>query len=135
MDWGTLGGWYADFPDAGERMNIDLKLVKGTLVFATNIPAADSCTVGGKAWFNYVDYLTGLTVSGASMASTQIPDSLVVGITVVKLQGGAYKGIATKSNYQQQTFDVPICSGSSCGTLTASPFVNQRSLWREFEVY
>ncbi|MBL0075068.1 MAG: hypothetical protein IPP41_03680 [Rhodocyclaceae bacterium] len=118
MDWGIYAGWYVTFPESGERMNVDPKLVLGTLVFATNVPAASSCTVGGSAWVNFLDYSTGLDVQGAEAASIQITDSLVVGITVVKLQDGTFKAIATKSNYQQETL---ACAGR---TTAAAAFLD-----------
>ncbi|MCK9283380.1 MAG: PilC/PilY family type IV pilus protein [Rhodocyclaceae bacterium] len=129
LDWDIHGGWYVSFPNTGERMNVDLKLTQGTLAFATNIPAATSCTVGGSAWFNYLDYATGGVVGGGEFAGQKIPDSLVVGITVINV-GGVYKAIVTKSNYQQETLDVPTVSGSSTAV-----FQNKRSLWREVETY
>ncbi|MBK7687328.1 MAG: hypothetical protein IPJ25_16175 [Rhodocyclaceae bacterium] len=133
MDWDIYAGWYVSFPDSGERMNVDPKLVLGTLVFATNVPAASSCTVGGSAWVNFVDYSTGLNVDGADGASIQITDSLVVGITVVKLQDGTFKAIATKSNYQQETLAVPVAPAAV--TSSSSTFQSKRGMWREFEVY
>jgi len=135
MDWSVYGGWYISLPDSGERVNVDPRLVLGTLVFASNIPAADSCTVGGRSWVNVLDYLTGLGVNGATIGSAQIADSLVVGLTVVKLSSGAFKAIATKSNYQQETLDVPVSPSSSGGSGGNSTFGSKRSLWREFEAY
>lgn len=131
MDWSTYGGWYVNFPDSGERMNVDLKLVLGTLVFATNIPSADSCTVGGKAWINQLLGESGLPVPGGSgFTGTYIPDALAVGVTVVKLASGQYKSIVTKSNYQEQTFDVDVPPGTSG---TPGGFLGKRSMWREFD--
>ncbi|MCX7156135.1 MAG: PilC/PilY family type IV pilus protein [Rhodocyclales bacterium] len=134
MDWNIYGGWYTTFPDTGERMNVDPKLVRGTLVFATNVPAADSCTVGGRSWVNFLDYSTGLSVPGSTLASIKITDSLVVGITVVKLASGDYKAIATKSNYQQETLQVPINPGFG-GSTPTTYFGGKRGLWREYEAY
>ena len=136
MDWTIYGGWYVGLPDSGERLNVDPKLVRGTLVFATNIPAADSCTVGGSSWANFLNYETGLAISGEATVSIKITDSLVVGITVVKLQSGDYKAIATKSNYQQETLAVPIDTTTTPGGPAGSPiFSGKRGLWREFEAY
>lgn len=137
IDLSIHGGWFAQFPDAGERMNVDPKLVRGTLVFATNIPAADSCTVGGRSWGNFLDYETGLAVAGETTSSIKITDSLVVGITVIRLQSGDYKAIATKSNYQQETLAVPISAAAGGGGSTPPPntFQSKRGLWREFEAY
>lgn len=138
MDWNTYGGWYTNLSETGERMNVDMKLVRGTLVFAGNVPSANSCTVGGSAWVASLDYATGLTVSGAGpIAGIQIADSLVVGLTVVKLASGDYKAIATKSNYQQETLAVPISSTSTTGSggTGNGAFGGKRGLWREFEAY
>jgi type IV pilus assembly protein PilY1 len=126
IDWGLNGGWFVDLPDSGERMNVDMKLVQGTLVFATNVPAADSCTVGGTAWFNQLDFQTGLSV-GNTMASAQIADSLVVGVTAIRI-GDTFKAIVTKSNYQQETLTVDTSGGPG-------GFLGKRGLWREFEAY
>jgi hypothetical protein len=54
---------------------------------------------------------------------------------VVKLSSGAFKAIATKSNYQQETLDVPVSPSSSGGSGGNSTFGSKRSLWREFEAY
>ncbi|HQR03442.1 MAG: hypothetical protein JSR19_13090 [Proteobacteria bacterium] len=126
MDWTIYGGWYLNFPDSGERMNVDMKLVMGTLVFATNLPAANSCTVGGTSWLNDIDFQTGLSVAG-SMASQQISDSLVVGVTAIKI-GSGFTAIVTKSNYQQLSAKIPVASGPG-------GFLGKRNLWREFEAY
>ncbi|MCX7150509.1 MAG: PilC/PilY family type IV pilus protein, partial [Rhodocyclales bacterium] len=134
MDWATYGGWYVDLPDAGERINVDTKLVRGTLVFAGNVPLSSSCTVGGTSWVSSLSYSTGLSVSGASgIVSLKIADSLVVGLTVVKLASGDYKAIATKSNYQQETLAVPVSTSTTSGGNAA--FGGKRGLWREFEAY
>ena len=122
-------------------MNVDMKLVVGTLVFATNIPVADSCTVGGSSWVNVLYYKNGLTVPGSDgVVGLKLSDSLVVGVTVVKLSSGQYKAINTKSNYQQETTSVAVCSGSDCGTTSSTSgntggFMGKRGLWREFEPY
>jgi type IV pilus assembly protein PilY1 len=136
MDWDIYGGWYVSLPENGERVNVDPKLVRGTLVFASNIPESSACTVGGRSWANFLDYSTGLGVTGQETVSIKISDSLVVGITVVKLQSGDYKAIATKSNYQQETLSVPVfASASSGGSGSSSVFGGKRGLWREFEAY
>ncbi|RTL56467.1 MAG: hypothetical protein EKK46_04455 [Rhodocyclaceae bacterium] len=149
LDLDTYGGWYVDFPDTGERMNVNMNLTQGTLTFATNIPGASSCTVGGSSWLNFLDYSTGLAVTGQTYVSIKITDSLVVGITVIKVgtqvvsdpsgsgssttTAPTFKVIATKSNYQTQTATVPTTAAP--GTPVTSPFQNKRGLWREFEPY
>jgi type IV pilus assembly protein PilY1 len=134
LDWDLHGGWFVNLPDSGERINVDTKLVLGTLVFAGNVPIASDCTVGGTSWVTSLNYSTGLMVTGGSVAvGVKISDSLVVGLTVVRLSSGEYKAIATKSNYQQETLTVPV---SATPPLTGSSvFRGRRGYWREFEAY
>ena len=127
MDWTLYNGWYVDFPVSGERMNVNMNLSLGTITFATNIPASSACTSGGSAWLNYIDYQTGLAVANTtSQVSTQVSNSLIVGITVVKLPTNALSTIVTTSNNQQ--LSVPT-------SFQPTTFAGKRSQWREFEIY
>ncbi len=146
MDWGTYGGWYVNFPDTGERMNVDMKLVLGTLVFASNIPQASSCTVGGSAVGSQLDFQTGLGivtaqgVAASNIVGVRITNSLVVGVTVIKLGDGSYKSINTLSDTSTRTLDVDVCTSSWCGQGgtgggNTGGFMGNRGLWREFEAY
>ncbi len=47
-----------DFPDTGERANIDSKLVQGILIVPTIVPSNTACSPGGYGWLNYFDYTT-----------------------------------------------------------------------------
>jgi Tfp pilus tip-associated adhesin PilY1 len=59
VNFNTGRGWYSDFPDPGERSNIESRLVQGTLVVATIVPSNTVCAPGGYSWLNFFDYLTG----------------------------------------------------------------------------
>lgn len=126
MDWDIYGGWYVLLPESGERVNVDPRLSQGTLVVASNIPGASTCTIGGSAWINFFNYSTGLAVEG-NKVSRYIPSALVVGITVIKLASGETKVIVTRSDYKQETLEVPVSASGG--------FLGKRSLWREFEAY
>jgi type IV pilus assembly protein PilY1 len=95
-------GWVVDLSptgvpsEVGERINVPMQLNFGTLVAASNVPEAASCTVGGHSWFNYLDFQTGLAVDGAALSdpgnpnsghivSQYISDSLVAGFSIYKL--------------------------------------------------
>ena len=115
-------GWFADFPDTGERVNIDIKLQLGTLVVATNVPQNNACNIGGYSWLNYFNNATGNAVSssadaavGRKLVGTDGTESLAVGINIVRLPGGKVVVIATTSAAQQITvpapFDVPQPTG------------------------
>ena len=129
LDYAVHGGWYARLSDAGERINVDPRIVSGTLIFASNVPAADACTVGGNAWFTAVDAATGLAIE--EFASTKVSGALVVGLTVIRLSTGEYKAIATRSDYKQETLSVPVAAAAA----VSNTFQSKRGLWREFEAY
>jgi type IV pilus assembly protein PilY1 len=127
VDWSTQKGWYVDLPDTGERVNVDPVLQLGTLIVPSNVPSTDTCTAGGYGWINFLDYRTGSYVTGATadMTSTKIGASLVVGVNVVKLPGGAVKSIVTTADNQQLTQDTPVSPPSITG---------RRVSWRELIV-
>ena len=126
-DWSTDFGWYIDLPDYGERVNIDPQLQLGTLTVASNTPTLDTCTAGGEANINYLDYLTGSYVEGApgGVASIKIGSSLAVGINVIMLPGGKVVAIVTTASNQQLTQDAPIAP---------TEFTGRRVSWRELVV-
>ena len=95
-DCARTAGWVVDLAEAGERVNVDMKLVLGTLIVGTNVPEPVACSVGGHSWFNYFDFRTGLAVPGAPysnpldptsprIVSSYLSDSLIVGFNVYKL--------------------------------------------------
>jgi type IV pilus assembly protein PilY1 len=126
-NWSTDFGWYIDLPDSGERVNVDPQLQLGTLTVASNTPTLDTCTAGGEANINYLDYLTGSYVEGApgGVASIKIGSSLVVGINVIMLPGGKVVAIVTTASNQQLTQDAPVAP---------TEFAARRVSWRELVV-
>ncbi len=122
--WATEWGWLIDLPDPGEHVNVDPQLQLGTLVVASNVPTADSCTAGGYSWLNFLDFATGSFIPGVTgnMASTKIASSLVVGINVVMLPGGKVVTIVTTADNQQLTKDTPV---------PPTAFAGRRVSWRE----
>jgi len=77
-------GWVLDLAEVGERVNVEMKLVLGALVFASNTPSQEPCTVGGHSWFNQVDFRTAAPIPGA-ITSQYLSDSLNVGFNVLQL--------------------------------------------------
>jgi type IV pilus assembly protein PilY1 len=118
----TNGGWFADLPDTGERVNIDMKLQLGTLVVASNVPQNNACNIGGYSWLNFFDARNGLQIAGAPHFGVKLSDSLAVGINVVRLPDGRTVVIATTSDASQQTAEAPIPPGDPQG---------RRTSWRE----
>jgi Tfp pilus tip-associated adhesin PilY1 len=128
VDYAVHGGWYAELAEAGERINVDPRIVQGTLIFASNIPGAGSCTVGGNSWFIALDAASGTALE--EFAGIRITGALVVGLAVIRLASGQYKAIATDSGYNTTTFNVPVAPSTTTNT-----FQSKRGLWREFEAY
>ena len=127
-------GWVVDLGEAGERVNVDMKLVLGTLVFASNVPQAIPCSIGGHSWLNQLDFRTGAAVTTAPLTgsngiiSNYLADSLNVGINVLQFpplpgkNNGVYKTIAKQSDGSRLTKDTFIAP---------PPFVGKRISWRE----
>jgi len=127
VDFNTKKGWFVDLIDSGERVNVDPVLQLGTLVIPSNVPTTDACVAGGFGWINFLDFRTGSFVPGASLntASNRIAASLVVGINVVQLPGGAVKTIVTTADNQQITQETPVAPPA---------IVGKRVSWRELVV-
>ncbi len=120
----SKNGWRVDLPDLGERVNVDPKLQLGTLIIGSNIPASSACTSGGTSYLNFLDYKTGgyVVSSGSTLAGVLIGNSLVVGISVVRLPNNKTVAIVTTSDNKYPNLAPPFSSPSPTG---------RRSSWRE----
>jgi type IV pilus assembly protein PilY1 len=119
----ALDGWFADLPDTGERVNVDMKLQLGTLVMLSNVPSNTACVIGGFSYINFFDYTSGLPISPTDgMVGLKLADSLAVGLNVLRLPSGKTVAIGTTSDSKQRTTDVPIASPGMLG---------RRVSWRE----
>ena len=72
-DCGRPDGWVLDLPEAGERVNVEMKLVSRRLVFASNVPEDVPCSVGGHSWFNQIDFRTGAPIPGVRSRRSSCP--------------------------------------------------------------
>jgi type IV pilus assembly protein PilY1 len=116
-------GWYVDFIDSGERVNVDMKLQLGTLIVASNVPANTSCEPGGYSYKNYFDYATGLAPDIATNpVGSRLSNALAVGINVIRLPDGRLVVIGMDSSGTPQTFDAPFSGDKPTG---------KRITWRE----
>jgi type IV pilus assembly protein PilY1 len=117
-------GWFADWPDTRERVNVDIKLQLGTLTVESNVPENTACSIGGYSYINFFDYTSGLPISTSpdGIVGYRLADSLAVGLNIVRLPSGKTVAISTTSDSQQRTSDVPIASPSITG---------RRVSWRE----
>ncbi|MBI3526683.1 MAG: PQQ-binding-like beta-propeller repeat protein [Betaproteobacteria bacterium] len=126
VDLTAKNGWRADLPNSGERVNVDPKLQLGTLIVGSNIPASSACTSGGTSYLNFLDYKTGGYVqsSGNTLAGVLVGNSLVVGISIVRLPNNKTVAIVTTSDNKYPNLAPPFSSPSPTG---------RRSSFRELQ--
>ncbi len=126
VDVASKNGWRADLPNSGERVNVDPKLQLGTLIIGSNIPATSACTSGGTSYLNFLDYKTGgyIQSSGNTLAGVLVGNSLVVGISVVRLPNNKTVAIVTTSDNKYPNLAPPFSSPSPTG---------RRSSFRELQ--
>ena len=100
VNWTTKDGWMIDFnptfpgdPAAGnspgERVNVNMQLVLGTLIVTTTVPnlsGSASCVSGGFSFQYDFDFKSGLPVSGTVVGSNM--GQLIVGSTAVETTTG-----------------------------------------------
>jgi type IV pilus assembly protein PilY1 len=124
VNWSQKNGWYVDFPNSGERLNIDPQLVLGTLLVDTNIPGISACTVGGSSWHYEFNYLTGSYVPTApgQVLGTLNSTAVTVGFVVIQLPSGALKGIETDATANKTTQGVNV---------GPTPLSGRRVGWRQ----
>jgi type IV pilus assembly protein PilY1 len=120
----ALNGWFADLPDAGERVNVAMELQLGTLVVASNVPANTPCEPGGFGYINFFDITSGLPPPGTTAAEGRYRvTGLTVGLSIVKLPDGSVVVYRQKHTGEPPgKEEVPIASGSPSG---------KRITWRE----
>ena len=124
-------GWYFDFPDSKERVNIDSRLVQGTLLIPSIVPSSTVCSPGGFGWLNFVDYTNGgkidtsLPGGGANSGAGTKYDSTIVGVNVLFIDGKPVVEVVTSTNPTPEK-DPSVLFGAN-----ATGFVGKRVLWRE----
>jgi type IV pilus assembly protein PilY1 len=124
VDFGTGRGWFVDLPDSRERVNIDAKLVLGTLLVPSIVPSATECSPGGTGWLNFFDYRTGGSVTTSGIASGKY-DSPIVGTNVLFIDGSPVVEVVTS------TEPTPKKDPTVDFKATAGGFSGKRMLWRE----
>ncbi|MBU1361734.1 MAG: hypothetical protein KJ901_23620 [Gammaproteobacteria bacterium] len=124
-DCSGSNGWYIDLPDGGERVNVDMQTVLGTLVFASNVPSNTLCAAGGYSWLNYVNLINGEAVATSEGSVVSVPffdNSVVVGLGLVGLPDGTVRALGRDATGATRTLRVPVGS---------PPPLGKRISWRE----
>jgi type IV pilus assembly protein PilY1 len=128
IDWTSQLGWRVDFPQAGERANIDPQLIQGTLLIASNVPDTDACSAGGESFLYQFDYLNPRaavnTLNGTTLGQ-RIGSAVAVGLTVIKLPSGVVKALVPLADTSIQN---PGVAPPPTGTGT------RRIGWRQLRV-
>jgi type IV pilus assembly protein PilY1 len=102
---GSQAGWYFDLDqNTGERVNLDPKVVSGTLNVVTNLPTSSSaCSVGGTSNLYQLNVCTGKQVLidndfGEMAGRTLSNNAATVGFIIVRLPNGTLKLVATTAD-------------------------------------
>jgi type IV pilus assembly protein PilY1 len=114
VNLGSQAGWYFDLDqNRGERVNLDPKVVSGTLNVVSNLPTSSSeCSVGGTSNLYQLDVCTGQpllvdstigAIAGRSLSNT----AAAVGFIIVRLPSGALKLVATTADGGNKTVELP----------------------------
>lgn len=125
VDFGANRGWFVDLPDSRERVNIDAKLIEGTLIVPSIVPSSTECAPGGTGWLNFFDYKTGAAVVPEPGVSSVKYDSTIVGINVLFISGNPVVEVVTSTN------PTPSIDPSVQFAASAATFAGKRVLWRE----
>jgi type IV pilus assembly protein PilY1 len=125
VNFGTGLGWYVDLPESKERVNIDGRLVQGTLLMPTLVPENSACNPAGHGWLNFLNYQSGGAVDSSSSTASTHYDSPIVGTNVMYINGKPVGEVVTSKN-PTPTIDENIVFSSG-----APVFSGKRVIWRE----
>ena len=119
-DVATMNGWFADMPATGERIDADPVLFAGTLVYVSNTPSASgACSTGGSSFINYVNYATGLPVTG-DVVGVQLSTVGLSSAPALAVTSTGKIVATTKDSTGKVTHTVIPTSPSSTGTRRVS---------------
>jgi type IV pilus assembly protein PilY1 len=131
----AIRGWYVDLASiiapsttpsfVGERVNIDMQLVQGTLIAATIVPSNTVCAPGGTGWLNFFNYETGGYVDSATQTVSHQYGSPIVGINVIFIEGKPIVETVTANKPTPEVDESVQIKGGGVG------FQKKRVIWRE----
>jgi type IV pilus assembly protein PilY1 len=129
VNWATENGWYADLPATGERVNVSPRIVRGTLVVASNVPSANSCEPGGTGWVTLFNARSGGQVL-ADIVDSKSKPGIIVGSNLLGTDASAGGGGGGGGGTDHC---VTLADGSiNCDTLPPGAGSTARRIgWRE----
>ena len=126
VDFNQNAGWYVDFPDPGERVNVNMLLLRGVLYVVSNTPKNEACISVGTSRTYFLNYLTGGVVPGV--------DGGVVGRDNGNQFGNDPAGIVD-SNGNAKVLVPGDCTGPNCMNRQPGPdgtgLTTRRISWSE----
>lgn len=125
VNYNTGRGWFFDFPDTGERQNVDSKLVQGILLIPSTVPKNTVCEPGGYGWLTFVNYKTGLAENTSTNLVSVKFGAPIVGINVIYIGGNPVPWVVTSANPTPEKPEGPEFPPSGAG------FTGKRVIWRE----
>ena len=125
VDFSSGRGWFVDFPASRERVNIDSKLILGTLLVPSIVPSATECSPGGSGFLNFFDFQTGAAVVATPGIVSVAYASPIVGINVLFIGGKPVAEVVTASD------PTPTINNNVAFKGAAAGFSGKRVLWRE----
>lgn len=135
VDYVSGRGWYVDLTDStppnttpsfvGERVNIDMRLVQGTLIVATIVPSNTVCSPGGYGWLNFFNYETGGYIDSATPLVSALYQSPIVGINALFINGKPIIEIVTAGK------PTPEIDPNVKIKASGAAFTGKRVMWRE----
>jgi type IV pilus assembly protein PilY1 len=120
VDWKSQDGFYVDLnpnfagdpPEGnspGERVFLDVRLIFGTLIITSNVPAGGACIPGGHSFQYGLDFRTGGYVGNdASTHSGQYIRDFLVGAAIVQTSDNQIKALNKTITGKNITTPIPI---------------------------
>jgi type IV pilus assembly protein PilY1 len=132
VNYSSNSGWYTDFPLAGERVNVDPAIIDRTLIVNTNVPNANSCSVGGDSFQYQFNYSSGGTVSSSStgVVAVKIGNEISTRAVIATLGSGVNKAYTQGSGGGTPT-SATVWSNISGGSVTTVNGSPSRRSWRQ----
>jgi len=124
VDLFSKKGWYIDLPNQGERSVSSPSVALGTVSFATNIPTAELCSVGGSSWLYVVDYRTGGRVNDPNVtwSGMFVSKSLANRPTLTRLKSGKIVQLIRTNDVKTVAIVPPVAP---------KVYQGRRALWKE----
>jgi type IV pilus assembly protein PilY1 len=125
VDWSSKIGWRLDFPNARERVAINMSLQFNTLAVPTAVPNGDACSSGGGSWLYFLNVASGSALLNGNVVGTQLSSTAIIaGLSWLRLSDGTSKIVVQDTSGSLRTVEPPASSSSVKGPL-------HRTSWRE----